>query len=90
MLKRSLEILRPLNEPRALAERLTFLGTVMILTGNYARAMELFSEGLEKATEVDDRFFAAMCLTQQVNVAIMIGKTENAHERLQSAVATGA
>ena len=84
MLERSLEILRPLDEPRLLVEPLTFLGTVMILTGNYARAMELFDEGLEKATQVDDRFFAAMCLTEQVNVALMTGKTENAHERLQS------
>jgi len=87
MLERSLEILRPLNEPRALVEPLTFLGTVMILTGNYARALELYSEGLEKAKAVGDRFFAAVCLTEQANVALMIGKTKNAYERLQSVVA---
>jgi len=87
MLERSLEILRPLNDPGILVEPLAFLGTVMILTGNYARAMELFGEGLEKATAVGDRWFAAMCLSQQVNVAMMVGQYENAHERLQSAVA---
>jgi predicted ATPase/transcriptional regulator with XRE-family HTH domain len=87
MLERSLEILRPLHEPRVVVEPLTFLGTVMILTGNYARAIELLGEGLEKATEVGDRWFAAMCLSQQVYAAILIGKYENAHERMQSAVA---
>ena len=45
MLERSLEILRPLNEPRVLVESITFLGMVMELTGNYARALELYSGG---------------------------------------------
>jgi tetratricopeptide (TPR) repeat protein len=88
MLERSLEILRPLNELRVMVESLTFLGVVMLLTGNYARAAELFDEGLEKATAVGDQWFSAMCLSEQVNVALMIGKTENAHERMQSAVAS--
>ncbi len=87
MLERSLEILRPLNESRVLVESLTFLGTIIVVTGNYARALELFGEGLEIATAIDDRWFAAMCLTEQASVAMMIGKSENAHERLQSAVA---
>jgi hypothetical protein len=54
MLKRSLEILRPLNEPRVLVESITFLGLVMELTGNYARASELCSEGLEMATAIGE------------------------------------
>ena len=62
MLERSLEILRPLNEPRVLVESITFLGMVMEVTGNYARASELYSEGLEIATAIGDRWFAALCL----------------------------
>lgn len=87
MLERSLEILRPLNESRVLVETVTFLGVVMYLTGNYSRAMQLFSEGLEIATAVSDRWFAAMCRTEQVNVAMLIGKSENVYEQLLSAVA---
>jgi len=87
MLERSLEILRPLNEPRALAEPLAFLGTVMILTGNYARARELVVEGREKARVVGDEWFAAMCLSLQGNIAMLTGEYENAYELLQSAVA---
>ena len=63
MLERSLEILRPLNEPRVLVESITFLGMVMEVTGNYARALELYSEGLEIATAIGDRWYAALCLT---------------------------
>ena len=63
MLERSLEILRPLNEPRVLVESITFLGLVMEVTGNYARALELYSEGLEIATAIGDRWYTALCLT---------------------------
>jgi len=87
MLERSLQILRPLNEPRVLVEAITFLGVVMILTGNYARALELFGEGLETATAIGDRWFAALCLTEQVSTSMMMGQSENTHERLQSAIA---
>jgi predicted ATPase/Tfp pilus assembly protein PilF len=87
MLERSLEILRPLNDPGIVVEPITFLGTVMTLTGDYARAVELFSEGREKATAVGDAWFAAICLSLQGNVARLTGQSENEHERLQSAVA---
>jgi len=90
MLERSLEILRPLNESRVLVESITFLGMAMELTGNYARALELYSDGLEIATAIDDRWFAALCLTCLTGLAgithIMV-KPEITHERLQSAVA---
>lgn len=87
MLEHSLKILRPLNEPRVLIEPLTFLGTVMILIGNYSRAIELLDEGLEKAIAVGDRWFEGMCLSQEVYAGIIVGKYENAHERMHSAVA---
>ena len=90
MLERSLEILRPLNEPRVLVESITFLGVVMELTGNYARALELYAEGLEIATAIGDRWFAALCLiclAGLVGITQSVVKPENTHERLQSAVA---
>jgi tetratricopeptide (TPR) repeat protein len=87
MLEHSLEILRPLNDPRLVVEPITFLGTVMTLTGDYARAAELFSEGREKAVAVDDRWFAAMCLSLQGSVAMYFGQYELAHGQLQGAVA---
>jgi tetratricopeptide (TPR) repeat protein len=65
MLERSLDILRPLNEPRVLVEAITFLGLVMEFTGNYARAAELYAEGLEIATAVGDRWFAALYITRE-------------------------
>jgi predicted ATPase/transcriptional regulator with XRE-family HTH domain len=87
MLEHSLEVLRPLNDPRVIVEPITFLGTVMALTGNYGRARELVGEGREKATAVGDEWFAAMCLSLQGNIAMLIGEYKIAHERLQSAVA---
>jgi tetratricopeptide (TPR) repeat protein len=87
MLERSLQILRPLNESRVLVESITFLGIVMVLTGNYARALELLGEGLEMATAIGDRWFAALCLNQQASIILRMAKPENAYERLQSAVA---
>lgn len=61
MLERSLEILRPLDEPRVLVEAITFLGIVMELTGRYPGASKLYREGLELAASVGDRWFAALC-----------------------------
>jgi len=90
MLERSLEILRPLNEPRVLVESLTYLGRVMEFTGNYARALELYSEGLEMATAISDRWFATLCLTLHtalVGLTHDMVKPEITYERLQSAVA---
>ena len=39
MFERSLEILRPLDEPRVLVETITFLGLVMEFTGNYLQGI---------------------------------------------------
>jgi predicted ATPase len=90
MLERSLEILRPLDEPRVLVEAITFLGIDMELTSNYARALELYSDGLEMATSFGDRSFAGLCLTcviDQIGIVQGMVKPEDTHERLQSAVA---
>jgi predicted ATPase/transcriptional regulator with XRE-family HTH domain len=87
VLERSIEILRPLDEPRVLVESLTFLGIVMAMKGNYTSALELFDEGLEIARRIGDEWFATLCLTEQINMTLMTGKSENAYERLQSAVA---
>ena len=87
MLERSLVILRPLNDPRLLVEPIAFLGTVMTLTGDYARAAELFGEGRKQAVAVGDQWFAAICLSLQGSVAMHTGQYEIAHEQLQSAVA---
>ena len=87
MLERSLEILRPLNEPQALVEAITFLGVVMVLTGNYARAMELLEEGQEIATAIGDRWFAALCRNQQASVTLRTANPETAYEQMQYVVA---
>jgi len=86
-LERSLEILRPLNELHVLVEPIYALGEVMELTGNYARALELYSEGLEIATAIGDRWFAALYLTCRiglVGITQMIVEPEVTYEGLQS------
>ncbi len=89
MLERSLEILRPLNEPRVLGETIYFLGQVLDVTGDYSTALELYSEGLEIAKAIDDRWYTAL---YQINLNGLVAIThvsnspENPHERLQSAV----
>jgi predicted ATPase/transcriptional regulator with XRE-family HTH domain len=90
MLERSLEILRPLNEQRVLVESLTYLGRVMEMTGNYARALEIYSEGLHIATVIGDRWFIAVCRTLQtalMGLTNTILKPEVTYERFQSVVA---
>jgi predicted ATPase len=89
MLERSLAILRAANEPRVLVEAITFLGMAMDLTGNYGRALELYTEGLEVARSIGDRWFAALCHTCQtglVGVTHLMIEPEIAHERLRSVV----
>jgi predicted ATPase/transcriptional regulator with XRE-family HTH domain len=90
MLERSLEILRPLNEPQVLVEAITFTGMVMEMTGDYDRALEMYSEGLEIAKEIDDRWFAALCFTCQTGLTVFMHRTvepELTYEHFQSAVA---
>jgi predicted ATPase len=87
MLERSLEMLRPLNDTRLLAEPITYLGVVMSLTGNYARALELVAEAREKALEAGDRVFAATSLSLHANFSRLTGLPGDHHARLQAAVA---
>jgi tetratricopeptide (TPR) repeat protein len=78
-----------LNELRVLVEAITFLGNVMEFTGNYIKASELYVEGLEIATAIGDRWFAALCRFCLAGEGITrsLGKPEQAHEQLQSVVA---
>ena len=86
MLERSLEILRPLDEPRVLVEALTFMGIIAIIMGNLAGALELFNEGLQTATAIGDQWFATLCRTEQISVNVMLGRSESALEQFQAAV----
>jgi predicted ATPase/transcriptional regulator with XRE-family HTH domain len=90
MLERSMDILRPLHEPQVLVEAITYLGRVMEMTGDYARALELYADGLELATAIGNRWLKAVCLTLHTALSgITLGmvKLEITHERLQSVVA---
>lgn len=90
MFERSLEILRPLDVPGVLVEPINRLGMLMEVTGNYARASQLYSEGLEIATASGDRWYIALCHTcinELAVIADISDKPEHAHEGLQSAVA---
>ncbi len=89
-LERSLEILRPLQEPRVLVEAITFLGLVLELSGKYARALELYGEGEAIAKAIGDRWFAALCRISQIDMGGFMQGTiepENAYEQFQSAIA---
>lgn len=90
MLERSMDILRPLNELCVLVESLYYLGLVMEVTGNYSRASELYSQGLEIASTIGDQWFSALCLislNELIAVAPSPVKPEHTHESLQLAVA---
>ena len=86
MLERSLQILRPLDEPRVLVEALTFLGIITLTAGNFSGAVDLFKEGLQVAREIGDQWYEALCLTEVVAVSMFMGQSANAHEEFQSAV----
>jgi len=90
MLERSLQILRPLNEPPALVEAITYLGIDMELTISYAKTLELYSEGVETATSFGDRWGSGLCLTcvlDQIGIAQEMTDPEDTYQRLQAAVA---
>jgi predicted ATPase/DNA-binding XRE family transcriptional regulator len=90
MLERSLQILQPLDEPRVLVEALIFYGMTMELTGSYPRAWELYSQGLEIATALGDRWFSALgftCLTGLAGFIHNLAEPEDIYEQFQSAVA---
>ncbi|MBL8103592.1 MAG: tetratricopeptide repeat protein, partial [Anaerolineales bacterium] len=86
MLNRSLEILRPINEPHVLVEALTFLGIVTIITGDLPRALTLFKEGLQTAKDNGDQWYEALCLTEVVGVAMLMDEAGDIHEQFQLAV----
>jgi len=86
MLDHSFEILRPLNEPGILVEALTFLGIIRFTTGELVEALELFKEGLQVATEHDDQWYAALCLTEIVDVNMFLGEASNDLEQFRSVV----
>lgn len=88
MLERSLKILRPLTEPRVLVEAITYLGNVMEFVGNYPKAAELYEEGLEIATALGDRWFAALCRFCLAGEGITrsMGSPKNSYEQLESVV----
>jgi len=87
ILERSLEILRPLNDTQLLVEPITYLGVVMSLTGDYARALDLVAEAREKALAVGDQVFAATSLSLHANFSRLTGQPGDQHARLQAAVA---
>jgi len=71
-------------------ESITYLGLVMEALGNYARALELYSDGLKTGREIGDQWLAALCLTHHTALS---GITEDLvdpeikYERMQSVVA---
>ncbi|HEY6072670.1 MAG TPA: tetratricopeptide repeat protein, partial [Anaerolineales bacterium] len=89
MLERSLAILRPLNEMGVMVEALPRLGMLMEAIGNFAGALELYSEGAELAAAVGDRYYAALSLTL-LNALHAVTpdmvNPEDAYARLQAAV----
>lgn len=87
LLERSLTLLRPLNAPSALVEALTFQGIVTGVTGNYNKATQYLSEGLISARTIGDRWFAALCLTLQLDLGLAFGASEANYIELQQAVA---
>jgi predicted ATPase len=90
LLERSLAILRTVGQREGLAEAATFLGITMEWTGNFARAGELYAEGLEAAEAAGDRWMAALSRTCLIGLAgITRASTEpaQAYEQLRAVVA---
>ena len=90
MLERSSEIVRRLDEPGVLVESISRLGMLMEMTGDYARASQLYAEGLEISTAIGNRWYIALnrtCLNGLAVIAHLAEKPEDAHADLQSALA---
>ena len=85
-LTRSIEILRPLNEPRVLVEAVSFLGIVFVLMGRLKEALGHFYEGLEIAQATNNKWYEALDLTEIAISEIMAGISKNPTEQLQTAL----
>ena len=87
MLERSLLILGPHNEPRIEGPVTIALGSVMLVMGNYGRALELLDKGLEIATSNGNRWYIAVALNEKAKLAILLDGAGKAYEQIQLAVA---
>ena len=86
MLERSLAILRPYNESRIIGPATILLGAVMLVIGNFGKALELYNGGLEIAKSADNRLLVAGCLIEKAKLALIVDDAEKAYEQAHLAV----
>jgi len=86
MLERSLAILRPYNESRIIGPATILLGAIMLVIGNFGRALELYNGGLEIAKSTDNRLLVAGCLIEKAKLALIVDDAEKAYEQAHLAV----
>ena len=86
-LEESLAILRPIGEPKLLADPLVLTGIIMLLNGEIERARSLLGHGLVEARAAADRFYTAYALYNLGYVASLLGKYVEGYEQMSAGLA---
>lgn len=89
LLRQSLSLLEPLNDPVALVDAYIYLGIVTHWSGDYPEAKSLLQRGLELCRVTGDHWAAGACLTHLGLVAYNQGDYEQAEQLLKESVETG-
>jgi tetratricopeptide (TPR) repeat protein len=74
-----LSLVRPLDDPRALADALLFLGVVTMLMGDYPQASQFIDESLAISRAFSDQWMTALCLSNLGIIAHMLGDYPEAY-----------
>lgn len=86
-LSKSLEILRPLNDPTLLPDALVIWGTIKHLYGEFDQALSLLDEGLSCARAGGYRWSEAYALVNQGYLASLYGRYKECYRQMMAGLA---
>ena len=86
LLSQSLALVRPLDDSKALADGLLFLGVVTMLMGDYQQAYQFIEESLAISMAVGDQWITALCLSNLGMIAHMSGDYPEAYRLFQDSL----
>ncbi len=87
LLKESLEVLRPLQQPSVLPFTLNYLGAVEYYLGHYELAQQLCQESLNLTQQLGDQYGTAIASNISGQIAYRLGKYEAARRYSQRSLA---
>ncbi|MBI5033936.1 MAG: tetratricopeptide repeat protein [Chloroflexi bacterium] len=87
LFEESAALLRPLNDPAALAHSLVYSSVLKHLNGDIEKAQTYLREGFECARAARDDWFMAYALLNQGYIASLLGRYEEGYQQMTEAIA---